>query len=387
MNTNLPLVTAEAVEYALTHACELLRHNLTDFTTHFQDSNSQNNFYPQTENVEWTTGFCTGEYWLAYEHTADAAFRAAALTQVDSFLNRIEQKIDVNHHDMGFLYTPSCVAAYKLTGSETAKKAALLAADNLIARFQTKGQFLQAWGELGAKDNYRLIIDCLLNLPLLYWATEVTGDKTYAEIARKHTETSIANLVREDNSTYHTYFFDTETGKPLRGATQQGYRDGSAWARGQAWGVYGLALSYRYTKNPQCIVLFDRVTQFFIDHSPADAVAYWDMDFTDGSNEPKDSSATAIAVCGMLEMAKYLPTEKAAYYTDMAKRMAASLIANYAVTDEKQSNGLLLHGVYAKNSPYNPIKKDRGVDECNTWGDYFYMELLTRLSTDWNLYW
>lgn len=129
---------------------------------------------------------------------------------------------------MGFLYTPSCVAAYRLTGSETAKKAALLAADNLIARFQEKGQLLQAWGELGARDNYRLIIDCLLNVPLLYWATEVTGDEMYRRIALAHTKTSMANLVRPDHSTYHIYFFDPETGAPVRGSTQQGYRDGSA---------------------------------------------------------------------------------------------------------------------------------------------------------------
>lgn len=387
MNTNVQPITASAVDTALDNACKILHCNLSDFTDKFQDSNSQNNFYPQTDNVEWTTGFCTGEYWLAYEHTADEAFRTAALSQADSFLKRIEKKIDVNHHDMGFLYTPSCVAAYKLTGSETAKKAALLAADNLIARFQVKGQFLQAWGELGAPDNYRLIIDCLLNLPLLYWATEITGDKTYSEIARAHTKTSLANLVRDDNSTYHTYFFNPETGVPMRGATQQGYRDGSAWARGQAWGVYGLALSYRYTKTPDCLELFDRVIGFFIDRLPEDLVSYWDLDFKDGDGEPKDSSAAAIAACGMLEMAKYLSDEKASYYTDIARRIAASLASCYAVTDIHLSNALLLHGVYAKNSPYNPIPKDRGVDEANTWGDYFYMELLTRLSKDWKIYW
>ena len=141
------------------------------------------------------------------------------------------------------------MAAYKLTGNETAKKAALLAADRLCTRFQEKGQFLQAWGALGAKDNYRLIIDCLLNLPLLYWASEVTGQLRYREIALAHTATSMANLVRPDHSTYHTFFFDPETGAPLRGSTQQGYRDGSAWARGQAWGVYGMALAYFYTGN------------------------------------------------------------------------------------------------------------------------------------------
>lgn len=374
------------IQTALRDAERILKSNLPKFTDKFQDSNSTNNFYEATVNVEWTTGFCTGEYWLAYENSGDTAFRDAASVQVESFLHRIENRIDVDHHDMGFLYTPSCVAAYKLTGSETGKKAALLAADNLIARFQEKGQFLQAWGELGATDNYRLIIDCLLNLPLLYWASDVTGDPKYHRLAVAHTKTSLANLVREDNSTYHTYFFDPDTGMPLKGVTRQGYRDASAWARGQAWGIYGLALSYHYTGDPACLGLFRRVTDFFISRLPEDMVPYWDLEFTEG-DEPRDSSASAIAACGMLEMCKALPPDEAAHYREVAERLTVALIKNCAVSDPSVSNGLLLHGVYAKNSPYNPIPADRGVDECNTWGDYFYMELLTRLAGEWKMYW
>lgn len=374
-------------QQAANTAIDILKHNLAEFTSQFQMSNSDNNFYKPSENVEWTTGFCTGEYWLAYELTKDESFKQAALVQTESFLHRIENKIDVNHHDMGFLYTPSCVAAYKLTQSETGKKAALLAADNLVNRFQPKGQFLQAWGELGAPENYRLIIDCLLNLPLLYWASEVTGDTKYADIAKLHTKTSLDNLIREDNSTYHTYFFDKQTGAPTHGVTHQGYRDGSAWARGQAWGVYGTALAYRYTKEEKCRELFIKVTDFFINHLPQDNVPYWDLDFTDGSNEPKDSSAAAIAVCGILEMLPMLSPSQKEKYTDAAEKMLQSLAENYAVKSAAQSNGLLLHGVYAKNSPYNPIPEDRGVDECNTWGDYFYMEALVRKLINWSPYW
>lgn len=379
-------LTNEAARAALDAACGILHGNLAEFTDKFQSSNSEHNFYPPSDNVEWTTGFCTGEYWLAWEHTRDDAFKAAALRQVDSFLDRIERKIDVDHHDMGFLYTPSCVAAYKLTGSETGRRAALLAADQLCSRFREKGQFIQAWGPNNAADNYRLIIDCLLNLPLLYWASEVTGDPHYRDIAVAHTRTSVQNLVRPDHSTYHTFFFDPETGAPLRGATRQGYRDGSAWARGQAWGVYGMALSYRYTGDEACIRLFRQVTDYFLEHLPADGVPYWDLEFTSG-DEPRDSSASAIAACGMLEMAPHLPAEEAARYTAEARRLAAALVDTCAVTDPAVSNGLLLHGVYARCSPYNPIPRDRGVDECNTWGDYFYMELLTRLTSDWHPYW
>lgn len=383
---NYDLANTEEIKSAVEQALKIIKANLPNYTKKFQDSNTVNQFYPTAENVEWTTGFCTGEYWLAYELSSDSDFSRSALTQVDSFLERIQNRVDVDHHDMGFLYTPSCVAAWQLTGSQTGKKAALLAADNLISRFQEKGQFIQAWGSLGAADNYRLIIDCLLNLPLLYWASDCTGDEKYRNVALAHTKTSLKNLIREDDSTYHTYFFDSETGAPLRGATQQGYRDGSAWARGQAWGVYGLALSFRHTGNAECLPLFRRVTNFFLSHLPEDLVPYWDLGFGDGDNQPKDSSAAAIAVCGMLEMCKYLEEEEAAYYRRASLRIMHSLIQNYAVCDISQSNGLLAHGTYAKSSPYNPVK-DRGVDECNTWGDYFYLEALTRLSMDWKIYW
>ena len=364
-----------------------LKTNLHEFTTKFQPAASIHNFYPKSENIDWTTGFCTGEYWLAYELTRDEAFRRAAEVQVESFLQRIEKKIDVNHHDMGFLYVPSCVAAYKLTGSEIGRKAALLAADQLLNRFQEKGQFIQAWGDPGAPDEHRLIIDSLLNMPLLFWASDVTGEPKYRAIAEIHCKSCLKNLLRPDNSTYHTYFFDPETGEPLYGVTRQGYRDDSAWARGQAWGVYGTVLAYRHTRDEQCIALFEKITGYFLAHLPADGVPYWDLCFTAADGEPRDSSAAAIAVCGMLEMAQYLPEEKAAYYRKQAQHILDSLICGYAAKSPEESNGLLLHGVYAKNSPYNPIPKDVGVDECCTWGDYFYLEALTREAVKWAPYW
>lgn len=359
---------------------------LPAFIEKFPFSHSEGNFYEASDNVEWTTGFWTGELWLAYEHTHASKFEDAALRQVSSFKERILNRIDVDHHDMGFLYSPSCVAAYKLTGSLEGRDAALLAADNLVSRFQAKGQFIQAWGELGSEDNYRLIIDCLLNLPLLFWATEESGVPTYRDIALKHIDTAMGVIIRDDDSTYHTYYFDTVTGAPTKGVTRQGYRDSSAWSRGQAWGIYGSALAYRYTKNPKYFDLFERMTKFFLDHLPSDRVPYWDFDFTDGSDEPKDSSASAIAICGMHEMAKYLDGPKAAFYRSEAEKLLHVLIDACAATDPKVSNGLLLHGTYARKSPYNPCN-NRGVNECNTWGDYFYLEALMRFAEDWDSYW
>jgi len=162
-----PELTLEEAKAALDLAVVQVERNLAEFTDSCQNHSSVNNFYPKCENDQWTCGFWPGEVWLAYEHTGREVFRKAALHMVDSFDYRIRNKIVVDHHDMGFLYTPTCVAAYKLTGDEKAKQAAILAADQLISRFQEKGEFIQAWGEMGEPGNYRYIIDCLLNLPLL----------------------------------------------------------------------------------------------------------------------------------------------------------------------------------------------------------------------------
>lgn len=382
-----PEITDSEVEAALDAASAQVIRNLPKFTHCFQKAYSENGFYQPTENRDWTTGFWTGEIWLAYEHTKNPALKEAGEIQMKDFLNRIEEKFDVETHDLGFLYSPSCVAGYKLTGSQVGRVAALKAAEELITRFHEKGEFIQAWGPLNAPDNYRLIIDCLLNLPLLYWATEETGEEKYRQVAEKHIHTALANVIRPDFSTWHTFFFNRETGAPDHGATCQGYRDGSAWARGQAWGVYGTAVGYKYTKRESYIPIFKGVTEYFLRHLPEDLVPYWDLEFGDGNeDQPRDSSSASIAACGMLEMAKYLPSKEAAYYISIAKRLMKSVVDHYAVKDPSQSNGLVLHSTYSNHSPYNTCNH-YGVDECNIWGDYFYMEALTRLHKDWNIYW
>ena len=381
-----PAADKEMAKKAMEEAVRIVRADLPVFTDHFPSSNSFGGFYEATENVEWTTGFWTGAVWLAYEYSKEECFKEAALVQVDSFFERIKNKIDVNHHDMGFLFSLSCVAAYKLAGSERGKEAALMAADHLAERYREKGQFLQAWGNVGEPAEYRLIIDCLLNLPILYWASEVTGERRYAQMAENHIKTAMKCILREDDSTYHTYFINMETGEPAYGVTHQGNRNNSAWARGQAWGIYGIALSYHYLRDDSYIDLFVRVTDFFIHHLPDDLIPYWDFDFDTGSQEPRDSSAAAVAVCGILEMIKYLDEERAKKYKDAADRIMAALIEKCGNKDLESSNGILLHGTYARDSKENTCK-DRGVDECNTWGDYFYMEALTRMLSDWKMYW
>lgn len=379
-------ISKEEVKQALDFSAAQILKYLPEFTDKFQNAYSVDNFYEPVENNDCTDGFWTGEIWLAYEHTGNEAFREAAEVQVKDFLHRIDNKICVDHHDMGFLYTPSCVAAWKLTGNELGKEAAVKAADQLISRFHEKGEFIQAWGAMNAPENYRLIIDCLLNLPLLYWATEETGDGKYRDIAERHIHTALGNVIREDFSTWHTFFFNMETGAPDHGATCQGYRDGSAWARGQAWGVYGTAVGYKYTRRAEYIDIFKGVTRYFLEHLPEDLVPFWDLEFGDGDDQPRDSSSASIAACGMLEMAKYMEEDDRKYYTGIAKKLMKSVVDHYAVKDPAISNGQVLHSTYSNHSPYNTCNH-YGVDECNIWGDYFYMEALMRLHKDWQVYW
>lgn len=381
-----PMMEGNELKEGIRLAVEQTRVCLPEFSKAFKHIFSENGRYHEAPNDQWTNGFWTGQLWLAYEFTGDAVFKDAAMAQTESFRYRADHQIETDTHDLGFLYSPSCVAAYKLTQDQRARETAIIAADLLLRRFHEKGQFLQAWGALDDPNNYRLIIDCLLNLPLLYWASGETGDPAYAQKARAHVNTALSVLIRSDYSAYHTYYFDRETGEPLRGITHQGYSADSAWSRGQAWGIYGIALSYRYTGNPAYIDLFEKVTEYFIRHLPEDLIPYWDFIFSDGSDEPRDSSAAAIAACGMMEMAKYLPEEKAEFYRNGARRLMKALYERCAARDPRTSNGVLLHGVYGRKTPYNDCI-DHGIDECNLWGDFFYTEALMRMSRDWDPYW
>ena len=375
-------LTREEVTAAMDRVADQVRCNMEHFGTRFPSSATRNQTYGVIDNIEWTDGFWTGLLWLCYEYTGDDAFKNLALKNVDSFLNRVEKRIELDHHDLGFLYSLSCVAGYKLTGSAEGRKAGLLAADKLMERFQEKGGFIQAWGELGARDNYRLIIDCLLNIPLLHWAFLETGKPVYRNAAMRHYEAACNNVIRDDASAYHTFYFDPETGEPLKGVTRQGYSDDSAWARGQAWGIYGIPLNYRYVKDDSAFNLFKGMTNYFLNRLPEDEVCYWDLIFTDGSNQSRDSSAAAIGVCGIHEMLKYLPeveSDKNTYRHAM-HCILRSLMERYTAPEIKPGNPVLLHGVYSWHS-------GKGVDEGNIWGDYYYMEALMRFYKDWNLYW
>ncbi|HEM3201043.1 Glycosyl hydrolase, family 88 [Streptococcus suis] len=379
---NSTLLSKKEVEAAIELAIQQLVINCEYFGESFPTPATFDNHYPKMDNTEWTNGFWTGALWLGHEYSFNNEMKALAKKNTTSFLERVKQRIELDHHDLGFLYSPSTVADYKLTGSKEALEASLLAADKLMERYQEKGGFIQAWGQLGKAEDYRLIIDCLLNLQLLFFAYEETGEQKYYDVALSHFYASVNTVIRDDASTFHTYYFDPETGKPLKGVTRQGFSDDSSWARGQSWGIYGIPLAYRKIKDPACLNLFKGVTNYFLNRLPEDNVSYWDLIFNDGSGHARDSSATAIAVCGIHEMLKYLPEvdEDKETYKYAMHTMLRSLIDNYANRELAPGRPLLLHGVYSWHS-------GKGVNEGNTWGDYYYLEALLRFYKDWELYW
>ncbi|WP_422661477.1 glycoside hydrolase family 88 protein [Paenibacillus sp. EC2-1] len=374
--------TKQKVESAIGFVLKRIDQNLDTFSLKFPAPASRGNIYEPIENTEWTSSFWTGMLWLAYEVSGDDKYQMAAEKQLKSYKKRVDQRIATETHDLGFLYSLSCIASYKLTGNEEAKQTAIAAADLLMERYFEKAGIIQAWGKLdNPSQRGRMIVDCCMNLPLLYWASEETGDSKYYHAAQSHARQSAKYLIREDTSTFHTYYMDVESGEPLYGRTAQGYADDSCWSRGQTWAMYGLPLSYVYTKDSYLLHDAVRVTNYYLNRLPEDYVCYWDLIFTEGEEE-KDSSAAAISVCGMLELAKHLPLSHSnrRIYENAALRILDSLTENYTTKSLPHSNGILKHAVYGK-----PL--GNGVNECCIWGDYYYLEALVRVLKDWEMYW
>jgi unsaturated chondroitin disaccharide hydrolase len=371
-----------ALQQAIAHVLAAIDRNLEHFGADFPAPSSTGSVYPAMGNIEWTNGFWTGMLWLAYEVSGKPHYREAAEEHVRSFHARQAQRINTNHHDLGFLYSLSCIAAHKLTGSALAAEAAMGAARLLLERYMERAGIIQAWGDLNDPEQAgRMIIDCNLNLPLLYWAAEHSGERAFADAANRHIEAAARHIVRADGSTFHTFFFDPVTGLPRHGKTHQGFADDSCWSRGQAWGISGFPLVCRHNGDTRLLDLSKVVANYFLNRLPEDGICYWDLIFTSGPEE-RDSSAAAIAASGLLELARQLPQDDPlrAAYQRAAGGMVQELSSRYLITDGAPGSGLLKHAVYHK-------PQRMGVDECCIWGDYFYFEALVRLTRDWQPYW
>lgn len=378
--------TNNTIHLALLHAVRKVDNLMEKFPEDFPSASTTDLVYQHKPNKEWTSGFFSGMVWLAYEVTNEDKYKHFAQKQTQSFRRRLDHRISTNFHDLGFLYSLSCVADYKLTGSEYAKETAILAADLLATRFQENGQFIQAWSDLDDLEEYRLIIDCFLNLPLLFWATIVTGDINYARIAQAHFQTAVETVIRPDFSTYHTYFFNRKTGDAICGATNQGYADESYWSRGQAWVIYGIQLFLQY-----CPLTFEKENQRFLNVLTSyremlndDLIPVWDFKALE-DKQLKDSSAAAIVICGLQT---YLNSRNKEFsqqreVSDLKNKMLEELMAHYDslhLENDAEIDGLLLHSMH-----HWPRKQ--GVDEAVLWGDYFYFEALVRETKNWQSYW
>lgn len=384
MTTVSPSPTLPATEAALAAAVSTIRRNIAAFEGVYPDDSTTNGRYllrpagngiAEGGNHGWTAGFWPGMQWIAWELTGDEAFRASAHAYTVDFARRVRACEDLDMHDIGFLYSLTSVAEWRLAGDTDARDAALLAADTLMRRFLEPAGIIQAWGDLDDPEQQgRTIIDSLMNLPLLTWAAEQTGDGRYSDVVRRHTAQLRQHIVRANNSTFHTFYWDLETGEPLRGATAQGAHDGSCWSRGQAWGVYGFALNYRATADQRDLDAAWRCADYFLAHLPSNLVPYWDLDFTDGDEEPLDSSAGAITVCGLLELAEVDPDPGRAERAMRAAHALLSALTEFCAPERPEdSDALLLHGVYS-------LPHGSGIDEGNLWGDYFYLEALARVT-------
>ncbi|WP_291291975.1 glycoside hydrolase family 88 protein [Enterococcus sp.] len=361
------------------HIQQLLK-RISKVSEEFPAECPENDLYPLRENIGWTEGFWSGIIWLLFEETQKDYYKKLAYDIDQSFIERIQKQIVTDHHDLGFLFSLSTVAEYKLTGSALAKEASITAAETLLNRYWQKAGVIQAWGSANEPSQQgRMIMDCCMNLPLLYWASEETGDMKFSEAASNHIKNAADYLVREDASTYHTFYMDVETGQPKYGSTHQGFNDDSCWARGQAWGVYGFALSYRYLKDPKYFELSKKLANYFINRLPEDLICYWDLDFVEG-NQERDTSSMAILVCGLLELLEYdlFNSQERQLYSRIVSSIMLSLKQNYSTKAE--ADGFLTQSVY--NMP-----KGNGVNTPSIWGDYYYLEALIRMKGHWLSLW
>lgn len=314
----------------------------------------------------WVDGFWTGLLWLASAHTGDAALQRGA----ECWTNKLAHlKTNRGTHDLGFIFTLSHVLAGRLTGDIAWYGNAKTAAYTLIQRFNPRGEYLQAWDDDGIRKwAGRTNIDLMMNLELLYWASEISGEARLAEIATLHARTSRLALVRGDGSTAHVADFDPQTGLLIRREQYQGYSHDSCWSRGQAWALYGFAACYRHTGIPAFLSTAQALAAYIERQLPEDLVPFWDYNSPHIPQTYRDSSAAAVNVCGLLALAA-VDSDHAMRWLALAERALTSLCANYLIVDAGGPSSILRDG--ARSAPANLM--EHGL----IYGDYYFLEALT----------
>ncbi|HHV10862.1 MAG TPA: glycosyl hydrolase family 88 [Clostridiales bacterium] len=320
----------------------------------------------------WTNGFWAGICWQMYQATGNEKYKDTARITSD-ILNKLLLKADELYHDVGFMWLNTSVADYRITKDEDARKFGLHAANILAGRFNPAGGFIRAWNDDG-REGFA-IIDCMMNINLLYWAYEVTGDPRYKHIAIRHADTTLENHIREDGSVYHIVSIDPENGAVAGFPENQGYSSTSSWSRGQAWALYGFALSYRHTKDIRYLNAAKQVAHYFIANvSLADWIPL--VDFR-APKEPVyiDTTAGAIAASGLLEIEEYVPEFEKAFYSEAALCILKSTEEKYADWDESH-DGIISGGTGSYHG-HNGNRFDADVPII--YGDYYFLEAVLRL--------
>ncbi len=317
---------------------------------------------------DWTSGFWPGVLWYAYEMSGDEAIRKEA----ERFTAPIEilAKTPASDHDIGFMVYCSFGNGYRLTGNKAYIQVMLDAADTLATLYNPNVGTILSWP---SKKEYphNTIIDNMMNLELLFWAAKNGENKGLYDIAVRHAEVTMENIVRPDYTIYHVGVFDENTGEFIKGVTHQGYADESMWARGQGWGIYGFAMSYRETGREDFLETSEKLADKFLERLPEDGIPYWDFDDPKIPNSPKDASAAAVAACGMLELSGLVKSEEASKkYLDAARALINHLSKDYLSGDENQA--ILLH-----STGHHPRGSE--IDVPIIYADYYYMEALLRL--------
>lgn len=316
----------------------------------------------------WTTGFWPGILWVMYDMTGKEHYKQAAWRWDEELEQWFIKPTEELHHDVGFQFLSTAVIKYKITGDEDGKRRGIEAANFLAARFNPVGNFIRAWN----MDRYGWsIIDSMLNISILFWASEVTGDPRYKHIAIKHAETTIQFGIREDGSSNHIISFNPHTGAFIESFGGQGLAPDSCWSRGNSWALHGFANTYRYTQDERFLIAAKRVAHYFIAALPDDHVPYWDFRLESLEGMSRDSSAAAIAASGLLEIADAVPAGEKRLYADAAERILKSLTENYATWDNPDHEAILLHGTSSGTT---------NIDVSLIYGDYYYVEAIAKLN-------
>jgi unsaturated chondroitin disaccharide hydrolase len=318
------------------------------------------------KSKDWTSGFFPGGLWYLYEYTKDEKWRKSA----EHFTNNIKnQQYNGSTHDMGFKMFCSFGNGYRLTNNDDYKTILITSAKTLSTRFNPVVGCIRSWDHNSDRWQYPVIIDNMMNLELLFWATKVTGDSTFFKIADAHAQTTLKNHFREDYSSWHVINYDTLTGQVLDRNTHQGYADESSWARGQAWGLYGFTMVFRETGNPRYLDQANKIAQFILKHKnlPADLVPYWDFDAPDIPDAPRDVSAAAIICSALYELQKYAPAKRTVYLKAADKILNSLSSEQYLARPGENNNFLLKHAL-------GHMPKKSEIDVPIIYADYYFLE-------------